>query len=165
VRINSTLAMAYKGLGDALTRQGKEREALGHYERSRALGYAPPAMELAMARSLLKQRRWEPALKLLQEIARARPSAEVYIGMGDSYAALKQPASASAAYRQAAQAEPKSALAHYKHGEQSFQLREYAAAMEALERALALDPAGVSFDRGRAREMADRAAAKLGGKK
>jgi len=164
VKLNTSLAVGYKGMGDVLLRQGKDKPALDYYARARGLGYAPHVMEMSTARALLRLRRWPQAQKLLTELARARPSAEAYVGLGDAYVGLKQPLSAVAAYRQAAQADPKSALAHYKLGELSFQQREYATAYEALERALVLDPAGQWLNRGKARELADKAAERLGRK-
>jgi tetratricopeptide (TPR) repeat protein len=76
---------------------------------------------------------------------------------------LGQPLSAAPAYKRALELDPKSASAHYKFGELAYTQREYAAAAESLERALALDPAGALIDRGRAREMANKAAAKARG--
>ena len=161
IKINKDMALAHRGMGDVLAKQGKDKEALVYYEAARIRGYSSPALDQMMARSLLRQKQWQRALNILLVLARTRPSAEVLIGIGDAYVGIKQPMSAAGAYRQATQHDPRSALAHFKHGELSYQLREYAAAMEALERALALDPTGASFNRKQAREMADAAARKL----
>ncbi|HEX8292825.1 MAG TPA: tetratricopeptide repeat protein, partial [Pyrinomonadaceae bacterium] len=80
--------------------------------------------------------------------------------IGDAYVGLGQPLSAAPAYRRALELDPKSAPAHYRFGELAYAQREYAAAAESLERALALDPAGALIDRGRARELASKAASK-----
>jgi tetratricopeptide (TPR) repeat protein len=158
--ISPQLAMAYKGAGDVLARQNKNREALRHYERARVLGYTSTATKQVAARILLKERRWADALRELTEVSKASPSAEVFVGIGDAYVGLGQPLSAAPAYRRALELDPKSAAAHYKFGELAYTQREYAAAAESLERALALDPAGALIDRGRAREMANKAAAR-----
>jgi superkiller protein 3 len=155
------LAMAHKGMGDVLARQNKNKEALRHYERARVLGYTSSATSLVAARILLKERRWQQALKELLEVSKASPSPEVFVGIGDAYVGLGQPLSAAPAYRRAVELDPKSALAHYKFGELAYAQREYAAAVESLERALALDPAGALIDRGRARELAGKAGAKV----
>ena len=160
-RLNREWALPHRGLGDVLSKQGKEKEALVYYEAARARGYTSAALEQSMARSLLRQKQWRKALDLLLAVTKSNPSAEAYVGLGDAYAALKQPLSAAGAYREATRRDPKSAFAHFKYGELSYQMREYAAALEALERALALDPSGVSFNRARAREMADDAARRL----
>lgn len=154
------LAMAYKGSGDVLARQNKNREALRYYERARVLGYTSPTTRQVTARILLKERRWSEALRELTEVSKTNPSAEVFVGLGDAYVGLGQPLSAAPAYRRALELDPKSAAAHYKFGELAYAQREYAAAVESLERALALDPAGAFINRGRARELANKAAAR-----
>jgi tetratricopeptide (TPR) repeat protein len=162
VQLNSELALAYRGMGDALTRQKKTKEAAVYYNRARSFGQPLPAdTGLASARDLKKRKRWAQALKEFQDVAATRPTAEVYIDMGDCYVGLEQPLSASQAYRKATELDPKSALAHYKFGEVMHKMREYAAAMEAFERALALDLQGTSINRKRARELADEASDRL----
>lgn len=158
--ISPQLAMAYKGWGDVLARQKKNREALRYYERARVLGYTSTATRQVAARILLKERRWADALRELLEVSKAQPSAEAFVGIGDAYAGLGQPLSAAPAYRRALELDPKSAEAHYKFGELAYAQREYAAAAESLERAIALDPAGALIDRGRARELANKAASR-----
>jgi tetratricopeptide (TPR) repeat protein len=160
--VNSELALAYRGMGDALTRQNKTKEAALYYNRAKSFGQTLPAdTGLAAGRDLKKRKRWAQALKEFQDVAAARPTAEVYIDMGDCYTGLEQPLSASQAYRKATELDPKSALAHYKFGEVMHKLREHAAAMEAFERALALDLQGTSINRKRTRELADEAAERL----
>jgi superkiller protein 3 len=154
------LAIVYKGWGDVLARQNKNREALRYYERARVLGYTSTATRQVAARILLKERRWAQALKELSEVSKTSPSAEVFVGIGDAYVGLGQPLSAAPAYRRALELDPKSATAHFKFGELAYAQREYAAAVESLERALALDPAGALIDRGRARDTLGKAAAK-----
>ena len=162
VQLNSELALAYRGMGDALTKQNKTKEATVYYNRAKSFGQPLPAdTGLASARELKKRKRWAQALKEFQDVAATRPTAEVYVEIGDCYTGLEQPLSASQSYRKATELDPKSALAHYKFGEVMQKLREYAAAMEAFERALALDLQGTVINRKRAREMADDAADRL----
>ena len=158
--LSPALAMAYKGWGDVLARQNKNREALRYYERARVLGYTSPDTRQVAARILLKERRWSEALRELLEVSKAAPTAEVFVGIGDAYVGLGQPLSAAPAYRRALELDPKSAAAHFKYGELAYEQREYAAAADSLERALALDPTGALIDRGRARDMANKAASK-----
>ena len=164
LKIRPNMALALKGMGDALYSQGKSKESVEYYARAHALGYDSPALKLGMARGLLKERRWQEALDQLNGLSKSRPSPEVFVSLGDAYAGLKQPSTAAGAYRQAVELDSRSAVAQYKLGEISFQLRDYAAAREALERALALDPEGATYDRGRARDLLGKSAAKLGRK-
>ncbi|HVF45016.1 MAG TPA: tetratricopeptide repeat protein [Pyrinomonadaceae bacterium] len=164
LKIRPNMALALKGMGDALYSQGKSKEAIDYYARALALGYDSPALKLSMARSLNKERRWQEALDLTAGLSKSNPSAEVFLTLGDAYAGLKQNREAYGAYRQASETDSRSALALYKLGEVSFQLRDYAAAREALEKALALDPEGKSFDAARARDLLGKSAAKLGRK-
>jgi tetratricopeptide (TPR) repeat protein len=160
--LNPELALGYRGMGDALTRQNKTKEAAVYYNRAKSFGQPLPAdTGLAAARDLKKRKRWAQALKEFQDVAAARPTSDVYVDIGDCYVGLEQPLSASQSYRKATELDPKSALAHYKFGDVMHKLREYAAAMEAFERALALDLQGTVINRKRTREMADEAAERL----
>lgn len=160
--LNQELALAYKGLGDAFTKQGKNKEANSYYARAKRLGPMPTtASNLDSTLLSMKRKQWSAALKELLEISKTQPSADIYIYIGDCYDELKQPLSASQAYHKATELDPKSALAAYRYGEKMFELREFAAAMDALERALALDQTGVTINRKRAREMANQAAEQL----
>lgn len=164
LKIRPNMALALKGMGDALYSQGKSKESIDYYARALALGYDSPSLKLSMARALNKERRSQEALDLAAELSKSNPSAEVFLTLGDAYAGLKQNREAYGAYQQAAEMDSRSALAQYKLGEVSFQLRDYAAARDALGRALALDPEGKSFDAARARDLQSKSAAKLGQK-
>ena len=164
LKIKPNMALALKGMGDALYSQGKSKESVNYYARALALGYDSPSLKLAMARSLNKESRWQEALDLSAGLSKSNPSMEVLLTLGDAYAGLKQNREAYGAYRQASEMDARSALAQYKLGDISFQLRDYAAAREALEKALALDPEGKTFDAGRARDLLGKSTAKLGQK-
>ncbi|HLM56066.1 MAG TPA: tetratricopeptide repeat protein, partial [Pyrinomonadaceae bacterium] len=162
VNVNSELALAYRGMGDALAKQNKTKEAAQYYNRAKSFGQPLPAdTGLAAARDLKKRKRWAQALKEFQDVAATRPTSEVYVDIGDCYVGLEQPLSASQAYRKATEIDSKSSLAHYKFGEVMHEMREWAASLEAFERALALDLQGTVINRKRARERADEAANKL----
>ncbi|HWS86702.1 MAG TPA: tetratricopeptide repeat protein [Pyrinomonadaceae bacterium] len=164
LKIRPNMALALKGMGDALYGQGKSKESVDYYARALALGYNSPSLKLSMARGLVKLKRWQEALDQTAALSQSNPSAELFLTLGDAYAGLRQNREASGAYRQAAEMEPRSAPAQYKLGEVSYHLREYAAARVALERALALDPEGKTFDAARARDLLGKSAAKLGRK-
>ena len=154
-------AVALKGMGDALLKQGKQKEANGYYTRARSLGGTQASVGLTAARNLKAQKRWAQALREFQELSTTQPSAELFIDIGDCFVGLNQRYSAMQAYKRAADLDQKSPLAHYKFGEVMFNLNEYAAAAEALETALALDLTGASINRKRARDLANKATEKM----
>jgi len=161
LELNPEMAIAHKGMGDALTKMGKNKDALQSYERAREQGYSSTSTSLNTARNLMERKKWAEALRELEALSKSTPSADVFINMGECYEELKKPLSAAQAYRKATEIAPQSPLAHYKYGEIMYELREYAAAAEALERALTLDASGTTFKREKAREMADNAAEKV----
>ncbi len=170
------MALAFKGCGDANTQLNKRKEAQKCYDQARSLSpsAAPPETatadgasqsakgpDLRPARAALKRKRWSEALNYLQDAVRTSPTADVYILIGDAYMGLKTPLQAEKAYAEAKKLDPSSALAWYSYGLLAYEINEFATAMESLERALALDPAGVNIERKRARETADKAKEKL----
>lgn len=162
IELNSELAMAYKGLGDALTALKKRKEAESAYARARDLGYLPQGANLNMARNFVKEERWADALPALKVLEAQEPTAEVYILLGDTYSGQKQTINAYRAYTKATEMDKSSAMAFYKLGELQFrENNDPEAGRDALERALALDPTGLVIDRKRARKMADDANEKL----
>lgn len=167
IQLEPSMVMPYKGMGDALNRLGKSKEALGYYRKAQGLGDHSPGVAVSLARHLIRSKRWAEALKELLKASEVRPTAELLVAIGDCYLEMKQPVSAAQAYRKATQLDARSSLAHAKYGEVLYELREHGDAFEALERALALDPAGGSIDRRRVRQLAEQAAAKtrIGGKK
>lgn len=180
-RLDSDLALAQKGIGDALTQQGKSKEAQKFYDRAKSLRSAAAspsdtpavaaagvatapdmtASKLAEAKGLMNRGRWSEALKSLQELSKTQATADVFTAIGDCYVGLKQPFSAAPAYKHATQLDPQSARAFYRYGTLTFEAREYETALDALERALALDQTGTTVNRKRAREMADSARKRL----
>lgn len=161
LRINKDLALAHKGIGDALTLQNKSKEALKAYERAQELGYESDSLDLSTAQNLIRRERWADAIKILEEVVRTKPSAEVYEYLGDSYRGAKQPLSATPAYRKAIAMNQSQPMPYFKLGEILYEEREYAGAREAMERALALDPSGTVINSQRARKIADESAKRI----
>lgn len=154
-------ALALKGMGDALLKQGKQKEANSYYARAKMVGGTQASVGLTAARSLKTRKQWAQALREFQELSSTQPSSELFIDIGDCYVGLKQLYSATQAYRRAVELDAKSALAHYKYGEVMWMQNEYGAAAEALEKALALDLTGASINRERARDLANKATEKM----
>jgi tetratricopeptide (TPR) repeat protein len=158
-QLDAHFALALKGMADALTAQGKTKDAAAYYERFKIAGgqtASDPNLNAALA--LLKRKRWAQALKEFEGVSKYQNTSEIYVYIGDCYVGLEKPLSASQAYLKAVELDNKSPLAHFKYGEVMFSLREYSAAMEAFERALALDLTGASINRGSARKMANKSA-------
>lgn len=156
VTLNPKLALGYKGMGDAATKLGRTKDAFANYNRARELGYASPSLSLEIARDHVRERRWQQAIDTLTPLAQVQPTDETYVLLGDSYVGLKQPYSAMQAYLRATQLNGKSAASFFKYGAMMFDLREYSATVEAMERALALDTAGRNINRERAREYVEK---------
>jgi tetratricopeptide (TPR) repeat protein len=161
--LDQKLAIAYVGMGNALSKQGRTREAASYYERAKSFGQSlPTSTNLAAARDLKRRKRWAQAVKEFEDVVKVEPSADVFVEIGDCYEQMEQPLSAARAYQKATELDPKAALAHFKYAELMFKLNEFGPALEAYESALALDTTGDSIDRSRARDRANEAARKLG---
>lgn len=161
LRHNKELALAHKGIGDALTLQNKSKEALAAYERAQKLGFESDGLDLSTAQNLIRRERWTDAIKILEELVKTKPSAEVYEYLGDSYRGAKQPLSATPAYRKAIEMNQSQPMPYFKLGEVLYEEREFAGAREAMERALALDSSGAIINRQRARKIADESAKRV----
>ncbi|HWS86703.1 MAG TPA: tetratricopeptide repeat protein [Pyrinomonadaceae bacterium] len=166
VTLDKEMAPAYKGAGDALTKLGRSKEATSYFDRAKGLGQTLPTdTSLAKGRQLKNRKRWAEAVEEFKDVAARAPSAEVFIDIGDCYVGLEQSFSAANAYKEAIKLDAKNALAHFKLAEVMFGEREWSAAMESYERALAIDTTGNVFNRAKARERADEAAKKIAQKK
>ncbi|HVF45015.1 MAG TPA: tetratricopeptide repeat protein [Pyrinomonadaceae bacterium] len=162
VRLDKDMAPAYKGAGDSLTRLGRTKEATFYFDRAKGLGQTLPTnTSLAKGRELKNRKRWADAVTEFEDVAAREPSAEVFIDIGDCYVGLEKSFSAAKAYQKATELDAKNALAYFKYAEVMFNEHEWASAMEAYERALALDTTSTSFNRKTARARADEAAKKL----
>lgn len=161
LKLDKEFALAYKGLGDALSRLNKPKEALEKYEKAREFGYESLSLSLYVGMNLMRQEKWANALKELETVANASPSAEIYISIGDCHREMERAMSAAEAYRKAIELNPKSAVAHYRLGELLLKEREYEQGRNYLERALVLDQEGKQIDRVQVRKLADDAAKKM----
>jgi tetratricopeptide (TPR) repeat protein len=185
VKINKNFALGYKGLGDALTAQGKTKKAQDYYKQAARVGVAgngsagnpnnasatatnnntvalaatdsPYERELKIAREYTAQKKYQMALDKLNALAASSPSADLYIAIGDNYYAMQQWLSAQQAYRKATEINPNSALAFYKAGTVLYEMNEFQASGEAFEKSLILDQSGATINRAQARRMADKA--------
>jgi tetratricopeptide (TPR) repeat protein len=151
-------AVAEKGIGDALTRLGKQGDANSAYMRARELGYASPELSKNIAFNLIQEKQWHKALVELQAIEEAESSAEVQLYLGECYENLKRPLSAYRAYAAASKLDPNSAIAFSRLGDLLYENNEFPEAKESYERALALDTTGAVINRQLVRKQADKAA-------
>jgi len=151
-------AVAFKGVGDALTKLGKGSEANDSYEEARKLGYSSPDINRSIALNLIEDKEWRKAVAELAAIENSDSSAELQLYMGECYENLKRPVSAYRAYAAASRLDPNSPVAFSKLGNLLYAHNEFSEAKEAFERALALDTTGSTINRQVLRKLADKAA-------
>lgn len=189
VKIDKNFALGYKGLGDAMTAQGKTKKADDYYKQAARVsgsptgsaannsgnnanasngGNAPAAAsepsydrDLKIAREYTARKKWQMALNKLEPLAASNPSAEMYIAIGDNYYGMESWLSAQQAYRKAVEFNPNLAVAHYKSGMVLYEMNEFQAAGESFEKSLILDQSGATINRSQARKMADKAKEKV----
>lgn len=113
--------------------------------------------ELRSARALTAGRKWAQSMTKLQNLMRSYPTADVYIAMGDNYMGTKKMLSAQQSYRKATELNPNSAMAFYKTGLVMYEMNEFQASSDALEKSLILDQQGTVINRQEARKIADEA--------
>lgn len=151
------LASAWQALGDAYTVALKGEEAVALYQRARELGYAGADTNgysrRNRARLLMSLERWESAIAHWRALIEHNPSVEAWLAMGQCYEKLQQWFSAAQAYARAAELDRRSASVHFQLGSLLFRMRDYRAAKETLEKAIALDVAGTVINRSQANQM------------
>ena len=117
-------------------------------------------LELENVRSLMERKRWQAAIDKLTALSENNPNVIVFIYTGDCYYGLGQLLSAQQAYRKATEIDANSALGYYKLGVALFDLNEFQASSDALEKSLILDQSGAFINRVRTRDLADKASKK-----
>jgi tetratricopeptide (TPR) repeat protein len=161
VQLQPDFILAHKALGDAYTKSGNYKEASASYLRARQKGYNSPDLVLAIARSHMREQRWNQALDELKPLAlEGGVGATVLVTRGECYEGLKYPLSAALAYSKAVEADTNNPIALYKLGSIFYTMREFRSAKEALDRAIILDPKGEKINLSEARRKAQDAASK-----
>lgn len=191
VKLDKTFALAYKGIGDALTAQGKTKKAQDYFKQAAKIGLSngsgvvaptsnpnagnqnnqtvpspnqstsPYDLEMNEARKLTVRKKWQTSLDKLMALSKTNPTADVYIAIGDNYVGMQQWLSAQQAFQKATEISPSSAVGFFRLGTVLFELNEYQAAKEAFEKSLILDQQGKFINRQLARKWADRASEKV----
>lgn len=188
IKLNKKFALAYKGMGDALTAQKKNKKAQDYYDDAARIASAESAngsamsgggessdkpadpttltsnsiynLELNGARELTKRKKWQVSLDKLLPLAKGNPTADLYIAIGDNYFGMEQWLSAQQTYEKATVLNPNSAVAFYKSGLVLFETNEFQSAADAFEKSLILDQTGLTINRDRVRKMANEASEK-----
>jgi tetratricopeptide (TPR) repeat protein len=161
IQLQPGFILAHKALGDAYTRSGNYKEALFSYQRARQKGYNSPDLTIAMARSHMREHRWNQALDELKPLAAEGSfAAAVLVTRGECYEGMKYPLSAVLAYSKAVEADANNPMSFYKLGSLFYMMREFRSAKEALDRAIILDPKGEKINLHDARRKAQDAASK-----
>jgi tetratricopeptide (TPR) repeat protein len=151
-------ALAHKGMGDAFTKLHKPKDANAYYDKARGLGCVSPEINKGMALNLMAEKQWQRALSELEATEGSDSSAERYLYLGECYENLKRPLNAYQSYLKATQIDPDSAFAFSKLGDVLYLQRDFPAAEDAFERALALDTTGKKINREMIRKRANAAA-------
>ncbi|MET0753966.1 MAG: tetratricopeptide repeat protein [Pyrinomonadaceae bacterium] len=185
IKTDKNFALAYKGVGDALTAQGKTKKAQEYYKDAAKVGLSggngvvaqtntaqnnqtnaqtsnlptatPYEAELNEAKKLTVKKKWQASLDKLNALSKTYPTADIYIAIGENYMGMEQRLSAQQAFRKATEISPNSAVGFVKLGSALFELNEFQAAYEAFEKALILDQQGTTINRQLVRKMADKA--------
>lgn len=185
IKIDKNFALAYKGMGDSMTAQKKTKRAQDYYKDAARIGLSnaggvtqnnpavnqnttaqmpntqpatPYETELNDAKKMTVRKKWQASLDKLNGLSKTYPTApEIYIAIGENYMGLRQFLSAQQAFRKATEVSPNSAVGFFKLGSVLFELNEFQAASEALEKSLILDQQGTTINRSMVRKMADRA--------
>ncbi len=185
LKTDKNFALAYKGLGDAMTAQGKTKKAQEYYKDAAKVGLSggngvvaqnntvqnnqtnaqtsnlpaatPYEAELNEAKKLTVKKKWQASLDKLNALSKTYPTTDIYIAIGENYMGMEQMLSAQQAFRKATEISPNSAFGFFKLGSALFELNEFQAASEALEKALILDQQGTTINRQLVRKMADKA--------
>ena len=190
IKIDKNFALAYKGMGDALTAQKKTKNAQEYYKDAARIGLSggngvvaqtnqtsknqanpnsqtpntqaltPYEAELNEAKKLTVRKKWQPSLDKLTALSKTYPTADIYVAIGENYIGLRQLLSAQQAFRKATELDPNSAVGFFKLGSALFELNEFQAASEAFEKSLILDQQGTTINRQLVRKWADKASEK-----
>ncbi len=161
LQIDPKLAVGYKKLGDTQRLSGKEKEAIAAYKNAIQFGYNTLETRFWLGTLMLNTKQIEEAIKELEAVAKEMPKAEVFIGIGNGYEKLKRDVSAIEAYQKAIDADPNSAIAHYKLGDVYQSQREYTKAKESYEKAISLDPEGKIVNKTEAQKKLKEASNKI----
>lgn len=188
IKTDKNFALAYKGIGDALTAQGKTKKAQEYYKDAARVGLSggngvvaqtntsqnnqtnaqpsntqsttPYEADLNEAKKLTVRKKWQASLDKLDALSKTYPTADIYIAIGENYMGMEQLLSAQQAFRKATEISPTSAVGFFKLGSALFELNEFQAAYEAFEKALILDQQGTTINRQLVRKWADKAGEK-----
>lgn len=161
LQLDPKFAAAYKKFGDTQRLLHKDKEAIAAYKNAVSFGYKTPETRYWMGTLMLENKQIEPALEILEEVAKEMPRAEVFISIGSGYEKLKRDVSAIEYYLKAVEIDPNSAVAYYKLANVYLNQRENDKAKNALEKAIALDPNGKHLNRLEAQKKLREVSSKL----
>jgi tetratricopeptide (TPR) repeat protein len=161
LQLSPKMGMVYKKLGDTFRILDKEKDAIAAYKNAVQFGYETVETKFGLALTLLQTKETEEAITQLLEVEKEKPTAEVYLALGEAYEKTKRDVSAIEYYQKAIQASPGSAVAYFKLGDVYFSQREYTKAKETYEKAVELDPEGKVLNKAEAQKKVREAASKI----
>jgi predicted TPR repeat methyltransferase len=141
IALRPDFAEAHNNLANALAKQGRTDEAIGHYARALELRPAYADAHVNFGDILDREGRLEDATAhYRQALAINAAVPEMHCRLGDVLKKQGRAAESIACYRSAIALRPGFAPAHCKLGAALFEQRELGPATAAFKRALALDP-------------------------
>lgn len=161
LQLDRKLAMAYKKLGDTQRLLNKDREAITAYRYAIQFGYRTPETRFWLGTLMLENKQIEQGIEILETVAKEMPTAQVFLAIGTGYEKLKRDVSAIEYYGKAVEADPSSAVAHYKLANVYLNQRENDKAKTSLEKAITLDPNGTYVNRTEAQKKLREVSSKL----
>jgi tetratricopeptide (TPR) repeat protein len=161
VRIDNKFALGYSRLGDSYKAAGRGKEALSYYLSAHKNGDNSFEFTLNLANSLKTYESYTEAVNLYLELVKKKPSAEMYLNMGDCYVELKKNVSAMDSYRESIKLDPNSALGYLRLGNMYVELKDPNLAVESWQKSLDLDKDGKLINRKKVQEMIKKAKKKV----
>jgi tetratricopeptide (TPR) repeat protein len=161
LQLSPKMGMVYKKLGDTFRILDKEKDAITAYKNAVQFGYNNVETKFGLALTLLQTKETDEAIAQLLEVEKEKPTAEVYLALGEAYEKTKRDVSAIENYQKAIQASPNSAVAYFKLGDVYYSQREYTKAKETYEKAVQLDPDGKVLTKVEAQKKLREAASKI----
>jgi tetratricopeptide (TPR) repeat protein len=153
--------MAHRRLGDIYRLLEEKKKAVLSYADAIKAGDARYETRFLRARAMVDAENFETVIPLLEELLKEKPTADVYVALGETYEMSKRDVAALDNYRKAVELDPNSAVAQYRLARVYYEQREFQKAVEGFDAALKLDGAKKSFPHDDAKEKRANAVSRI----